>query len=236
MKHRCGATPIYELWETSVSADVELSPADQQRLSPFLTNVFGTPESPAPDDHLEGHVAEVLWHLLTTEAEDAERTLLNDEGPSFAVTETGGDGLTIWQREGDQLSFHLWEIKKHTGDSHVSRAIGVACTQLSESAERYLAKYASVGSRQHSGELGRFYGRLVDLWVDDDASAGAAVAVATSRKSAPKRRSFGTLVSTFPDKADGARLEGLIVAVADFGDFAALVRRYVWRGHSTSGT
>jgi hypothetical protein len=236
MKNRCGETPVYALWEATVISGGTLSASDRRRLDPFLTNVYGTPEAPAPADHLEGHVAEVLWHLLTIEYDGPERALINSEGPSFSVTETGGDGLTVWADAEERLSFHLWEIKKHTGGSHVSRTIGSACGQLSESAERYLAKYASIGSRQNSGALGRFYGRLVDLWVDDDAASGAAVAIATSRNRAPVQRSFGTLVTTFPEKANGTRLEGLLVAVADFSDFAALTRSFVWRGHSTSGT
>jgi hypothetical protein len=234
MQHRCGATPAYELWERCVTSGSSLSAADRRRVDPFLTSVFGTPESPVPGDHLEGHVAEVLWHLLTLEAAQDGRTLRNAEGPSFSVTETGGDGLAIWQLDSGGLIFRLWEIKKDTGAGHISRTISRACQQLVRRSEEYLAKYASVGSRQHTGELGRFYGLLLDLWVDDDEAAGAAVSIATSRNKAPVRRSFGTLVSTFPEKGRDGRLEGLVVAIADFGDFAALVRSYVWIGHSIS--
>jgi hypothetical protein len=234
MLHRCGATPAYELWEQCVMRGSSLTAADRRRVDPFLTSVFGTPESPVPADHLEGHVAEVLWHLLTLEATRGGRTLRNAEGPSFSVTETGGDGLAIWQLDSGGLVFRLWEIKKDTGAGHISRTISRACRQLERRSEEYLAKYASVGSRQHGGELGRFYGLLLDLWVDDDQAAGAAVSVATSRSKAPVRRSFGTLVSTFPEKGHDGRLEGLVVAIADFGEFAAVVRSYVWRGHSIS--
>jgi hypothetical protein len=203
-------------------------------VDPFLTSVFGTPESPVPTDHLEGHVAELLWHLLTQEAVREGLKLRNAEGPSFSVTETGGDGLAIWQSADGDLMFRLWEIKKDTSAGHLSRTISRACRQLNRRSEEYLAKYASVGSRQYEGRLGSFYGRLLDLWVDDSPVAGAGVSVATSRAKAPVRRSFGTLVSTFPEKAGDGRLEGLIVAIADFRDFAALVRSYVWIGHSIS--
>jgi hypothetical protein len=234
MLHRCGTTPAFELWEQRITSGSSLAAGERRRVDPFLTSVFGTPEYPVPADHLEGHVAEVLWHLLTLEAQDAGRVLRNAEGPSFSVTETGGDGLAIWQLDSGGLVFRLWEIKKDTGAGHISRTISRACRQLERRSEEYLAKYASVGSRQHSGELARFYGLLLDLWVDDDQAAGAAVSIATSRGKAPVRRSFGPLVSTFPEKGRDGRLEGLVVAIADFGEFAALVRSYVWRGHSIS--
>lgn len=98
-----------------------LSAADRRRIDPFLTSVFGTPEAPAPADHLEGHVAEVLWYLLTLEIAYDERNLRNAEGPSFSVTETGGDGLAIWQTEDGGLVCRLWEIKKDSGTGHISR-------------------------------------------------------------------------------------------------------------------
>jgi hypothetical protein len=231
MKHRCGQTAVFSLWEHCVRARLSLSISDRRRIDPFLTNVFGTPESPVPADHLEGYVAEVLWHQLALELAIDGRVLRLAEGPSFSVTESGGDGLCIFQLDNGDLVFRLWEIKKDTSTGHISRTISRACQQLSRRSEEYLAKYVSVGSRQYDGELGHFYGTLLDLWVDDDPAAGAAVSVATSRSKAPTRRSFGTLVNTFPDKAQNGRLEGLVVAIGDFHDFATLVRSYVWTGH-----
>ena len=234
MHHRCGETPAFELWERCVKDAGSLSASDRRRVDPFLTGVFGTPELPAPADHLEGHVAEILWHLLTLEDTRPGRGLLNAEGPSFSVTETGGDGLAIWQLEGGGLFFRLWEIKKSSGTGSISSTIALACRQLERRSEEYLAKYASVGSRQHGGELGRFYGSLLDLWIGDDPAAGVAVSIGTSHDKAPVRRSFGGLVRAFPEKAADGRLEGLVIAIADFRDFSSLVRSYVWRGHSTS--
>lgn len=232
MRHRCGDTSAYELWEQCITNGSLLSAAERRRVDPFLTSVFGTPELPVPADHLEGHIAEVLWYLLTQEAVRDGHTLRIAEGPSFGVTEAGGDGLAIWQADDGDLVFRLWEIKKDTGAGHISRTISRACRQLERRSEEYLAKYASVGSRQHGGELGSFYGRLLDLWVEDNPAAGVAISVATSRSKAPVRRSFTTLVNTFPEKARDGRLEGLVVAIADFREFAALVRKYVWTGHS----
>lgn len=116
MRHRCGATSAYEVWERSITQDATLSAADRRRIDPFLTSVFGTPEAPAPADHLEGHVAEVLSYLLTLEIAYDERNLRNAEGPGFSVTETGGDGLAIWQTEDGRLVFRIWEIKKDSGE------------------------------------------------------------------------------------------------------------------------
>jgi len=233
MQQRCGATSVYDLWERSVTTGTKLSAAERRRVDPFLTNVFGTPESPVPSDHLEGHVAEVLWYLVTTDLSVAGRTLRYAEAPSFSVTEPGGDGLAIWQLDADGLIFRLWEIKKDTGARHISRTIARASQQLDRRSEEYLAKYASVGSRQHEGDLGRFYGTLLDLWIDDDPAGGAGVSIGTSRDKAPVKRSFGALTKVFPEKARRGRLEGLVVAIGDFNEFAARVRSYVWRAHST---
>jgi hypothetical protein len=55
MRHRCGETSAFELWERSITSGPLLSDAERRRVDPFLTSVFGTPESPVPSDHLEGH-------------------------------------------------------------------------------------------------------------------------------------------------------------------------------------
>jgi hypothetical protein len=234
MRLRCGLTPAYTVWREAVVSGEVLSQRDQRRVDVFLGGAFGSPSLPAPADHLEAHVAEVIWFVLTTEEEREHCVLRNSEGPSFSVTETGGDGLAIWECENGTLVFRLWEIKKHTAAAHISRTVTRACRQLSSRAEQYLAKYASVGSKQHSGDLGRLYALLPDLWIDGDERGGAGIAIATSRERAPVRRCFGTLVSTFPDLAATARLEGCVVAIGDFRGFAELVREYVWTGHSTS--
>ena len=132
------------------------------------------------------------------------------EGPSFNVTEPGGDGLAIWRLDGETFSFCLWEIKKDSSKSHVSQTISLACRQLTTRAEKYLAKYTGIGSRQHEGELGRFYGQILDMWVDDDPSAGAGVSIGTCYHKAPKQRSFTGLSRAFPNMARDGRLEGLI--------------------------
>lgn len=230
MQYRFGKTRAYEVWEQHVQSAVPLSAADRARIDPFLAGVFGTPEAPVPSDHVEGYVAEQLWHMLTLELSQPGRVLRHTEGPSFTVTESGGDGLAIWSVDGAGFAFRLWEIKKDTSSGHISRTIARASKQLSRRSEEYLAKYVAIGSRQHQGDLGLFFAELLELWLDDDPASGAGIAIATSREKAPIRQSFGAFTSTFPRQAEEGRLEGLFVALGDFRAFSQLVRDYVWTG------
>jgi hypothetical protein len=197
---------------------------------------FGLPSDPAPDDHLQGHVAELLWNRLVqerTELGDGRR-LVHMDSAKADVTEPGADGLVVYRVAGGTLVFRLWEIKKHDSPTTaVSATIARASRQLSERAEEYIGKLAGPGTMEHGGALGELYAELVELWLDRSDRAGAGVSVGTSSRYAPPARRtsvFDSLATAFPRFQMPGQLEGMIVAVPDFPGFAARVREIVWSG------
>jgi hypothetical protein len=232
MQTRTNGSAAYALWLTkaTTSPGITLSDRDRDVVDAFIRPAFGLPEHPRPDDHLQGYIAEALWHLLTLEFTDETRTLRNIDPPSWTTTEPGGDGLAVYEVAPGVLVFRLWEIKKTTGRSHVSATIRKASSQLSSNGIEYLAKCTAYGSRSEDAEIAALYAQLPELWRDDDQRAGIGVAIATSRVKAPTRRSFGALRRAFPSMAAAQRLEGLIVALGDYSDFCERVREIAWSG------
>jgi hypothetical protein len=196
----------------------------------FVLPAFGSPADPKPSDHLQGLVAEFLWHMLVTEQTVSGRALRNLDPPSWRTTDPGADGLAVYEMPDGILIFRLWEIKKNVGKAHVSVTIGHASKQLTLRGLEYLAKYTAAGSHSAETDLAVLFGSLPTLWLDDDWRSGLGVAIATSSHKTPTRKSFGGLRTAFPTMAAGHRLEGLLVGIADFPDFALSVRSHVWNG------
>lgn len=226
MRWRCrGAAEIFDLWLGAVESSGTLGTAERRRVAPFVQTAFGLPERPLPADQVQGHVAECVWYILAGEQVPSGRELLAREGPSFAVTGPGGDGLAVYRTDGDALIFRLWEIKKHGGTSSLSGTIGRAYGQLLDRADVYLAELTAEADR-YSEPVASLYAELVQLWQDADPSAGAGVAVSTSASHLP-RRCFGTMHTKFPGLG-ASQVEGLVVALGEFPAFAAAVRDRVW--------
>jgi hypothetical protein len=191
--------------------------------------VFGLPGFPGNTDHIEGFVAEHLWHALVADDATAEG-VVHLEPPSFRPTSPGGDGLVIHAFTDGGFSFRLWELKKCTGQQGVSGTISAAYTQLETSAARYLAEYTAVGQRLNNPELAQFFSQIVELWLRFDARASAGIAVHTSVINLPSGQCFSTFGTRFPQFTDPVRLRGIVTAVEDFSFFAERVRDAIWAG------
>jgi hypothetical protein len=229
MRHRSGSSRAYELWAARARAETELSPQESRLVEVFVQPSIGLEGQPAPTDHLEGCVAEYVWYLLARDSPEDGRVLNWIERPGFAVTDSGGDGLAIYERDDGTLIFRLWEIKKHTGGNTVSATLSAACSQLARNGAAYLARYVGTSGHQPHSRLGDFYSLLVERWIASHETAGAGVAISTSDHQAPKRAFIG-MHRHFPHLIAGDQLEGLIAAVGDFPEFAIQVRRYLWTG------
>jgi len=222
IRARCGRAKAYGLWRAAALAETPLTGRDRAIAMPFL-DVYGDPASPpSTTDHLEGHVNEWLWYLLTGEL--ATRNVAVIEPPSFQVTAPGGDGFVIYRRPDTVLMFRLWELKKHVG-SRVAATINLAYTQLAARATKYLAQLTPTMAVQDQ-DIRDLYGQLVELWVDADERAGAGVGV--SAVEATPRPPFRKMGSKFPEFTSAGQLEGLFCAIADYRGLASEVRRMVW--------
>jgi hypothetical protein len=226
IRSRCGKAPIYPLWRSTALAGRMMAVADRVKITPFVRDVFGTPDKPGNDDHLEGHVAEWLWYLLMRERDDREIVLL--EPPKFTVTDSGPDGFVVYAVDGLPLVFRLWELKKQVGSGSVSATVGGAYGQLRAEGDRYLAQLVAMHADKE-GDLGVLCGMLVDLWIEADSRAGAGVGVTSSRLP-PPARCFTTMGTHFEQFVEPGQLEGMLCAVEDYRALAFDVRRYVWTG------
>lgn len=226
--HRCDGAPQYfDAWQRRAEGGPPHTEELFDCLIAFLgSESIGTPAQPAPQVHLEGFVAEHVWHLLTLEDALAFGTPVRVDGPDWSVADSGGDGLAI-HRVGSQLVFRLWESKAHTGDGAVRDVVNGACRQIDSKALGYLARFSKVGQSLADGELQRFYGSLPQLWRESSRAAGGGIAVST--KSADVDDCFANMHSYW-DFTDRDQRLGLIVVIDDYPAFAAHVREDLWKG------
>lgn len=232
MRLRCGDSPALDRWRRSRDGGPEHSEHERKSIEVFVEPVFNLPGQRANDDHIQGHIAELVWGRLIGERTVCEdgRRLVHTEDIKADPTAPGADGLVVYEISDHTLVFRLWEVKKHDSSAHISTTIGRACSQLSLHGAEYLALLTGPGTK-HPGALGKLYADLVDLWLTDHARAGVGISVATSVSHAPKRGgAFGNVATAFPQFGGAGQREGLIVAVADFPAFARRVREIIWTG------
>jgi hypothetical protein len=232
MRIRCGDSPTLASWRARRDGGPPHAGTRAQAVAVFAKIGFGLPDSPANDDHLQGHVAELLWGRLVRERTLCKdgRTLVHVSAAKADTLEPGGDGLVIYSVEGDILVFRLWEIKKHDSDRRVSATIGRASRQLAHRGEEYLAKLAGPETTR-DGPLGELFADMVELWLDSSERAGVGVSVGTSANRAPNTpRAFRSITTAFPKLSRPGQSEAIVVAMPDYRLFAERVREIVWTG------
>jgi len=233
MRIRCGRSPALARWRARRDGGPAATGAAAAAVSAYARIGFGLPGAPAIDDHLQGHVAELVWNRLIQErlvCRDRRR-LVHAHPVKPDPLEPGGDGLVVYETGVGILVFRLWEIKKHDSATAISATIGRASRQLSSRGQEYLAKLAGPETVEQAGPLGELYADLVELWLDGSDRAGAGVSVGTSAQHAPDRpRAFRSIATAFPRFAQAGQRESIIVAVPDFPGFASRVREIVWSG------
>ena len=145
-RERCGGAPQYfDAWLARHGGG---PPHPQDLLDCLIAMVasesIGLPPDGGRDEHIEGFVAEHIWHLLTMENALTFGVPVRVDGPDWSVTDSGGDGLAVYRSNG-ALVFRLWESKAHTGDGAVRDVVNGACRQVDSNALRYLARFSKVG-------------------------------------------------------------------------------------------
>jgi hypothetical protein len=225
---RCGGAPQYfNAWLARHGGGPPHDPEFLDCLVAFVSSEsIGTPAKKARAEHLEGFVAEHIWHLLTTENALTYGIPVRVDGPDWSVTDSGGDGLAVYRPAGT-LVFRLWESKAHTGDGAVRDVVNGACRQVDSKALRYLARFSKVGQSLDDRELQDFYGRLPELWRRAEREAGAGISVATATDETSD--CFGNCPNYWKFTHDDQR-QGLVVTIEDYAAFAELVRDELWKG------
>jgi hypothetical protein len=229
MLYRFGVRGDYfTAWMERLEGGPEHPEPLRSAISVFVRSAVGTPDRPKPADQIEALVAEHLW-LFFMEVHRVDEDIVHIEGPSFLVTEPGGDGLTIHRGANSAYAFRLWEIKKHSAGTRMTAAVTKAYGQLESNAAEYLARYSLIGQYQQDVNLARFYGSLLELWLKADAAAAIGVAVATNHASVATK-CFTTIAKRFPDFLTPPRLRGLVASLDDLQSFGAQVRDAIWSG------
>lgn len=226
MRTRCGKSTAYSEWREAALAATKVTGRVRDKLVAITRSAFGTPEVPGSLDHVEGHVAEWLWYLLMHERNDSHRSIALLEPPKFLVTEPGPDGFVVYDLSGQLHIFRLWELKKHTGKNDITGTVRGAYGQLRTEGSRYLAQLTAMHSDKE-GSVGELCAQLVDLWIDGDNRAGAAVGL-TSAKVPPPKKCFTTMGKQLPVFQQPGQLEGMLCAVEEYRNLALDVRGFLW--------
>src|SRR6266516_3340828 len=67
MRIRCGKSPVLARWRARRDGGPPETGARKAAVEAYAGIGFGLPDAPANDDHLQGHVAELLWNRLVQE-------------------------------------------------------------------------------------------------------------------------------------------------------------------------
>jgi hypothetical protein len=229
----CGTAPVLGWWRDRRDGQGPHGGNRQHTVATFVGIAFGTPAKPADVDHVQGHIAELLWSRVMRERSTCRdgRQLVKAHPVKVDPLEPGGDGLIIYKNSDDVLVFRLWEIKKHEAQSRVSATINRASKQLSERGSEYLAKIVGPETLEATGAIAELYANMVELWFDRSERAGVGVSIGTSVEHEPTPpRAFGSIRTAFPEFTASGQTECLIVAIPDFAGFAERVKEIVWSG------
>lgn len=233
MKIACGRQPALDWWRSRRDGGLPQKGNKLRTLEAIVEVAFGLPDKEKNVDHLQGHVAELLWNRLINERVVCRdgRHLVRAHPIKVDTLEPGGDGLVIYQDLQGTLVYRLWEIKKHDAKAGVSSTINTASKQLRHRGHQYLAKLAGPETLTEDPDLGSLYANMIEWWYDRSSRAGVGVSVSTSDRHAPKRStSFKSIRTQFPDFTMSGQTESIVVAVPDFPGFAAQVKDIVWSG------
>lgn len=229
----CGNSPVLNHWRTRRDGGPAQSGSRLKAVETYASIAFGSPEHPKNVDHVQGHVAELLWNRLLQERTVCRdgRRLMRAHSVKADPLEPGGDGLVVYKDPNGTLVFRLWEIKKHNSQSALSSTINRASKQLLERGHEYLAKLAAPETLDSTSDFVDLYADIVELWFDRSDRAGIGVSVGTSDLHAPKQsRSFGSMRRQFPAFVSPSQREGIVVALPDFTGFVDRVKDIVWSG------
>ena len=222
--HRMQGTPHYFRAWVEVALEERRPYDDRERdtIAAFLRPGLGTVSEPAVPDHVEGLVAEHIWHLVQTRVPTDEPVRYLSP-PKFHPTAPGGDGLVLFGEATE--GFRLWEVKK--ANRHVSSTVSSAYRQLKSNALEYLAQMTGIGQEMGRVDLVPAFSNLTDRWLEGRPNAAAGVAIAASE--APNS-CFTTMRTALDhlDRANGHR--GAVYATGDLPGFARQVRNRLFTG------
>ncbi|WP_285686418.1 hypothetical protein [Actinoplanes sp. NBRC 103695] len=226
MQARFGpATQLYDAWRQHTLAGTKIPAPTSVTVGSFVEPVFGLPGAEKSETHLQGHVGEWLWHLLTKD----NPVVRVQPDPKGDVTDAGGDAFTIYEPIAGTLRFRLWESKKNTGKGPLSTSLNKAYKQLADHGQRYVAKIVGTFAQSSNGTsdaIVTFIAEVPGAWVQGDELVGAGVTLAT-HQTLPATP-FTNMASKLPLLNKPGQLRGLATSIDGYDELARTVRRYAW--------
>ena len=221
---------LHDLWlsQRLNPSGAYIEDADLLILEASLLQNLGTPDQPAPDEHLHGLVAEAIWREVVSGVDSGLGLPIRVESHDWSSTDPGGDGLTVYLATGHRYCFRLWESKHHGTDTPVRDTVNRACRQVKSQSLSYLARFSLVAQQITEDQaLAQFYGSLAELWVDKDPAAGVGISVG-ARSDVDTKNCFGKVTGYFD--FDPSQHQAQLYLMGDFAEFAHRVRAQLWKG------
>lgn len=224
MKARFGpATQLYDAWRQHTLAGTRIPSRDRKAIQAFIMPVFGLPDTPKSEDHLQGHVAEWLWHLLTK----GNQGVRFQPDPKPEVADGGGDGYSIYENSTGALRFRLWESKKNTGSKAGATSLNRAYEQIRDSGQCYVAKIVGAFSPgSYDTELLAFIADVPAAWTEGSELIGAGVTLVTNQ--ALQQNPFMSMDKKLLWLDKPGQLRGLVTSISCYDELTKTVRRFVW--------
>lgn len=226
MEARFGpATPLYFKWREHTLAGKKIPPPYDSAIAAFAEPVFGLPHAMKSEEHLYGHVGEWLWHLLTKDSPSVRVQL----PPKGSVTDSGGDGFSIYETSTGELRFRLWESKKNTGKGSLSTSLNRAYEQLAIDGPKYVAMIVGTfesGSSGTADDVLALVSELPMAWIQGYQITGAGVMLAT-HQTIPDTP-FKNMAAALPQFDKPGQLRGLAASSDRYVEMAMMARRYAW--------
>ncbi len=222
----------FDSWRSRFEGGPPLTTEDREEVAAYLLPDLRPPA--ASDEHetrLIGAVVEHLWSAISQHLDGDWGRPVHVERDHFSVLDPGGDGLSLYEFGHPDLSFRLWESKRHTGEGSLTSVVTRAGGQLKDNGAEYLARLSKPLQAHTDQRVQQLAGRVVRLWTAKDARCGVGVSVGTSTGSnLPSRPLRGLMRKLgFPTRE---RYEGVVVELDDLPAFANTVRDAILDGVS----
>jgi len=216
----------FERWYAHLNGGPALGEADKAEVLAYVGADFSNPEDVT---RIEGAVVEHLWASVAEALDGGWGRPLYVEHDHFSVIDHGPDGLSVYDVDGPDLGFRLWESKRHASKRTVTRTISTAARQLRDHGSEYLARISKVLQTNPNPRVAHLGGTVVRAWKEVRATSAVGVSVGRSTGDHLPDRPFVGLRRHFGFD-DPSRREGVLIEVPNLSAFANKVRTIVLTG------
>lgn len=220
---------IYDAWRLRCDGGPDHDRGMARRVAAMIGPDFIPPDGNDDGTRLRGAVVEHLWACVAEDLDGGWGTPLSVARDHFSVTDPGGDGVSIYELDGSEMGFRLWESKSHVGGDYVTRSVTNAAIQLRDRGDQYLARFSKVIQLDADPRVQSLGAEMLELWVEESERSAVGVVVGThTEKPVPKRPFTGLRKNFGFDEL--ARRERVLFVIDDLTGFCEDVQAVLLRG------